>query len=239
MNEILLYSLLVGGVLLSGLLVFKLKDQLSASIKLLLSFSGAYLLAICFLHLVPELYTSDTALVGFFILMGFLLQLFLEFLSQGIEHGHVHVHGNKFPIGIFLSLCLHALLEGMPLENSLHQHGGTENHSLLYGVVLHKIPVSIVLMIMLLKIGMSKGKSLLFLLLFAAMAPLGAFLNHVGGENLNAAYPGYFSAVLAIVVGMLLHISTTILFEASEGHKFNVLKLVAIVTGGLVAYLTL
>jgi hypothetical protein len=39
------------------------------------------------------------------------------------------------------------------------------------------------------------------------------------------------SILLAIVVGMLLHISTTIIFETSENHRFNFAKLIAILLG--------
>ena len=37
--------------------------------------------------------------------------------------------------------------------------------------------------------------------------------------------------ILAVVVGMFLHISTTIIFETTENHKFNLLKLVSILVG--------
>jgi hypothetical protein len=37
--------------------------------------------------------------------------------------------------------------------------------------------------------------------------------------------------ILAIVVGMFLHISTTIIFETSENHKFNFVKLISILLG--------
>lgn len=230
--------------MLAGLLVFAFEVQIKKSIKLLLAFSGAYLLAVCFLHLVPDIYSGSSVInVGLFILIGFLLQLFLEFASQGIEHGHVHVHGNHFPTGIFISLCLHALIEGMPLDAAehaehihAHAHG---NHSLLYGIVLHKIPVAIVLTIMFIKIGLSKFRTLGLLLVFALMAPIGALLNHQFGDQIAASFPEYYSMILGVVVGMILHISTTILFEASEGHKFNLLKLVSIVVGGMIAFLTL
>jgi hypothetical protein len=39
------------------------------------------------------------------------------------------------------------------------------------------------------------------------------------------------NVLLAIVVGMFLHISTTIIFEASENHRFNLMKLVSIIVG--------
>jgi hypothetical protein len=41
-----------------------------------------------------------------------------------------------------------------------------------------------------------------------------------------------------ILIGILLHISTTILFEASDGHRFNRNKLLATVAGLLLAVMT-
>jgi hypothetical protein len=36
---------------------------------------------------------------------------------------------------------------------------------------------------------------------------------------------------MAIAIGMFLHISTTIIFESSEGHKINFMKLLSIIIG--------
>ena len=40
---------------------------------------------------------------------------------------------------------------------------------------------------------------------------------------------------MAIVIGIFLHISTTILFESSEGHKFSSQKILAIIVGSVIA----
>ncbi|MBR9847740.1 MAG: ZIP family metal transporter, partial [Algicola sp.] len=40
----------------------------------------------------------------------------------------------------------------------------------------------------------------------------------------------------AIVIGIFFHISTTILFETGDGHKFNLSKLIAIILGVGIAY---
>jgi hypothetical protein len=44
---------------------------------------------------------------------------------------------------------------------------------------------------------------------------------------------------MAIVVGIFLHISTTILFESTDGHNFSTTKIFAIVTGAILAILSL
>src|ERR1700751_3752838 len=79
-------------VVLSGALLLVLTIPRNP-MRLLLAFSGAFLFAISMLHLIPELYASKAANVGMWILIGFLIQLLLEYVSQGIEHGHVHMHG--------------------------------------------------------------------------------------------------------------------------------------------------
>jgi hypothetical protein len=43
----------------------------------------------------------------------------------------------------------------------------------------------------------------------------------------------------AFVIGIFMHISTTILFESSDIHRFNVAKLGAIVLGTALAFLSL
>ena len=44
---------------------------------------------------------------------------------------------------------------------------------------------------------------------------------------------------MALVIGIFLHISTTILFESSEEHRFNYYKLITILLGAGLALATL
>jgi len=208
-------------------------------LKLLIAFSGAYLLSITALHLLPEVFTGDDrgAYFGSFVLVGFFMQVMLEYLSGGIEHGHAHTHRSAgLPVGLMIGLCIHAFLEGMPLGggDAGHSHHGHSHHGdshshglepLLLGIVLHKYPVAMVFLAMLLNSGMAKSKAFGLLAVFAAMAPLGTLLS--GVEMVGQ----YNRESLAIVIGIFLHVSTTILFESSEGHRFNAYKMMAIAAG--------
>lgn len=203
-------------------------------LKLLIAFSGAYLLSITALHLLPEVFTGDDrgAYFGSFILVGFFIQVMLEYLSGGIEHGHAHTHRSAgLPVGLMIGLCLHAFLEGMPLgggDAGHSHHGHSHSHGLeplLLGIVLHKYPVAMVFLAMLLNSGLAKAKAFGLLAVFAAMAPLGTLLS--GVEMVGQ----YNRESLAIVIGIFLHVSTTILFESSEGHRFNAYKMMAIAAG--------
>lgn len=87
-----IYLLLISCVMISGLLVYYIKLESKQPLKLLLAFSGAFLISISFLVLLPEVYEANHLYIGLFVLLGFLLQLFLELLTKGAEHGHDHSH---------------------------------------------------------------------------------------------------------------------------------------------------
>ena len=228
------YALLIFSVFAAALTVLWVKPSDPNKLKLLIAFSGAYLLSITALHLLPEVFTGDDrgAYFGSFVLVGFFIQVMLEYLSGGIEHGHAHTHRSAgLPVGLMIGLCLHAFLEGMPLgggDAGHSHHGQSHSHGLeplLMGIVLHKYPVAMVFLAMLLNSGMAKAKAFGLLAVFAAMAPLGTLLS--GVEMVGH----YNRESLAIVIGIFLHVSTTILFESSEGHRFNAYKMMAIAAG--------
>lgn len=197
----------------------------SNTIKLLLSFSGAFLLSITVFEFLPEVYQNGSGSVGIFIMLGILLQIMLEFLSKGAEHGHLHPLENQhqFPWALFVGLCAHSLLEGFPIH---------DNHHLLYGVIVHKIPIAVIISSFLLHSDLGKTKIAFFLILFALMTPLGSFLQ---------AHTDFFEPIEvyinAMVIGIFLHISTTILFESSKNHQFNASKMMTIILGIVLAYL--
>lgn len=220
----MIYILPLVAVIIGFIISLYLKPSSSTGFQLLLSFSGAYLLSVTVFELLPEVYLDGAGKVGIFIMAGLLIQIFLEFLSKGVEHGHMH-HGKstEFPILLLISLSLHSLLEGFPL---------TQNNDLLHGVVIHKIPVAAILSTFLLHSKIGKAKVILFLSIFAIMTPLGSWL-HSNVEMLEK----YAVFINAIVIGIFLHVSTTILFEASKNHTFNASKLGVVIGGILLAYL--
>ena len=56
----LTYIILFGSVVLGALIVKIFKAQSGKRMKLLIAFSGAYLFAITVLHLIPEIYHTNT-----------------------------------------------------------------------------------------------------------------------------------------------------------------------------------
>ncbi|RYE35855.1 MAG: zinc/iron permease [Sphingobacteriaceae bacterium] len=216
-----------------GASIFLFKKDIGKNLKLILSFSGAYLFAITVLHLIPDAYKSGDHYVGIFIMAGFLFQLILELFSDGIEHGHIHhnhQHETAFPSGIMISLCLHAFLEGMPLAQGHQQE-------LVFGIALHHIPAAFALGSVLMQNHLPKKSILFLLVVFALMTPAGFFTSHLLSTGM-AGMERYFSRIMGIVIGIFLHISTTILFESSADHKFNLRKMVAVLIGSGIALVT-
>ena len=222
------YLLLIFSVLIGGISVLWLKPSKSF-VNLLLAFSGAYLLSVTILHLLPEVYehTESTKQVGVLILVGILIQSVLESFSKGAEHGHIRMHSNKkkFPWFLFVSLSLHAFSEGLPIHSS--------NDNLLMAVVVHKIPIAIVLTSFLLHVKYSKVITFSFVFLFSLMSPLGYFI----AENISWISKHYI-IINALIIGVFLHISTVILFESSENHTFDFKKFLAVLLGILLTVFT-
>ena len=221
----MIYLLPILAVAFGFAFVVLFNPTVKSNLKLLLAFSGAFLLSITVFELIPHLYEQNSGkMIGLFIMLGILLQIFLEFFSKGAEHGHVHVRKNNtvFPWVLFVSLSIHAILEGFPI------HG---NENLLYGIIIHKMPIAIILTSFFFASSLSNVKTIIFLTLFALMTPLGSYLS----ENVPFL-TDYYTQISALVVGIFLHISTTILFESSEGHKFNFTKLIVIIAAVGIAY---
>jgi len=227
----LLYAILFFSVFLGGISFFYFRSFSKNNLKLLLAFSGAYLFAMAILHLMPEVYAGNDSRVGWFILAGFFIQILLETFSEGIEHGHMHVHkqhGATFPLALMAGLCLHSFLEGMPLVARL---GKESFYPLVGGIILHHIPVALALVAMLIESGLSKKLSILMLAIFCLMAPAGSIFSNVLSTFTEHDLSIYFNRIMGLVIGIFLHISTTILFESYEEHRFNYYKLITILLG--------
>lgn len=228
------YLLLLSSIALGAITVFGFKLYEARHIRLLNAFTGAYLLSLTFLHLLPELYhehaesaahSAHGALwIGGLMLVGFFIQIALDVISMGVEHGHSHALHGKMPGGVIAGLCLHALVEAMALGDANDPHNPTRR-LLLVSIIVHNYPVAIALLGMLLQSGMKRSTAVFLLSLFAAMAPLGMFI------SAHTALAHYSRELMAIVIGIFMHISTTILFEASDVHRFNFAKLGAILIG--------
>lgn len=218
------YLLPLFSVLIGYIIALFLKPKSKTNLKLLLAFSGAFLLSLTVMHLLPDVYKSSNPTIGLFIMAGILFQIILEFFSQGAEHGHVHGHEKivQIPWLLFFSLCIHAFLEGFPVNH---------HHNLALGIAIHHLPIAIILTTFFVHSELNKYAIFAFMISFAIMTPLGTVVSDYL-PFLNE----YYTEITAVVIGILFHISSTIIFESSEGHKFNIAKISMIILGIVFAY---
>jgi hypothetical protein len=278
MNDIFWFSVLLVAVVIAGAAVVHIwGKRIVNHLGLLLAFGGAFLMGLIFLHLVPEVFSFSGGghdhdhsnghrhiPMGWFVLAGFVLQIFLEYFSNGIEHGHRHGNGHHhhhdeqlthqpneqkvraFPLAAFVSLCIHGFIEAMPLAGGAHHHHHHGHHSveleassLLIGIMIHTLPVAMVLAALLMATKLSKRLQWFFITVFASMPVFGMLLSdsllHL--ESIDSDY--LLAALGGVLIGILLHIATTMLFETSDGHQFNLRKLVIIVFGLALAAVSL
>jgi zinc transporter ZupT len=201
-----------------------LKPKNKTNLKLLLAFSGAFLLSLTVIDLLPDVYESKNQNIGVYIMLGILFQIILEFFSKGAEHGHTHGHVNMthIPWFLFISLCIHAFLEGFPVSH---------HHDLAVGIAIHHFPIAIILTTFFINSRLNKKAIFGFMITFALMTPMGTLVS-----DFLPILTDYYTEITAVVIGILFHISSTIIFETSEGHKFNVAKVSMIVLGITLAY---
>ncbi|SEG25140.1 ZIP Zinc transporter [Halpernia humi] len=225
MVQIFIFILLLMSVL-AGVFLGKYFGKQEKLAKNLLILSAGFLITICLNEVFPEVYAAENHAIGLWIIGGVLLQMILESLTKGFEHGHFHSHGDQaiLPVALMIGLFFHAFLEGIPLASEREIFS-----PYLMGILFHNLPISFVLGAFLIKNKASfSAKSWLIILIFAMASPVGMFLGHYFNPNLKI----YF---LAIVGGIFLHISSVIIFESNKNHNIDWMKIILVVCGVLLA----
>lgn len=215
----------------------KIEDD---NMKYLLAFSGSFLLSITFLHLLPETFEELNTKAGLLLLLGFFIQLFIQRLTHGAEHGHAHIghdHDQKSTLtSILLGLSIHAFMEGLPLGFN-YREMATEP-SLYMAVAIHKLPEAMLVAAI---VNNLKGKkqAIITLLLFSMITPFSGMI----ATKLGMTYLFMSNLILAlipVVAGAFIHISTTIFFESgTKHHTITIPKIVAMILGVGIGLLTL
>ena len=194
--------------------------------KNLLIVSAGFLITICLNEVFPQIYSGSEHHIGLWVIGGVLLQMLLENLTKGFEHGHFHHHTdekNILPLALMIGLFVHAFLEGIPLANE------TEVLSpYLPGILVHNIPISFILGAFLVKNKKFSTSAFLIIALFALASPLGLILGKYFSPDLKI----YF---LALVGGIFLHISSVIIFESNKNHNVDWQKIGLVALGVLLA----
>jgi zinc transporter ZupT len=216
----------------AGFLAMQIKFIDEKKMNLLLAFSGSFLLSITFLHLIPETVEDQGHKAGFYILIGFFLQLLIQRFTHGVEHGHSHVHTHNHAIPLFSILAglgVHALMEGFPLGFN-YRNPGTDS-ALYLAVATHKLPEIIIVATMIKSVKGKGVESLGLLILFSLFTPVASMLASYLGTK-YFAISAVLGIIIPVVAGAFIHIATTIFFESgTKQHSLTTQKIIAIIIG--------
>ena len=234
--NLLLFAITLGG----GSIPLMIRFINEKRMQYLLAFSGSFLLSITFLHLLPETF-ADVKGAGFLLLLGFFLQMVIQRITHGAEHGHSHIgsngHHHHVPlISILGGLSFHAFMEGLPLGFSYRMEA-TEP-ALYLAVAAHKLPEAMVATSLV--AGMyGRGKGLITLLFFALITPGAGVLAQLLGDRYESVNHAVMTLV-PVVAGAFIHIATTIFFESgTRQHAMSWQKTLAMALGVGIGLLTL
>lgn len=256
MNTWLVIGVLFGSVSIVGILTLIFESFFSRIKQYVTTIGVSFVLSLICIHILPELFANpklssiDNSNLGVYLLVGFLIQIILELFSRGIEHGHVHGHEhnheggvditNKVIYTLFFGLCVHAFIEGIPLFilEAIDHHGHTHAHAsqgafstkFFWAIFSHKIPVAIVLMLFFISAKIKKSTALILFFTFAFMTPLGGLVGTFLQEQ--KWFDSLSVNLLAITSGMLLHITTLLIFEEYHNNKDKV-KNIFLIIGGI------
>lgn len=211
------YLLLLAAAALGMGLALVLQARLHPHIDTLLTLSGGFLLSVTVSEIMPEIYDAMGRRAAAWILAGLLMQILIDFFSKGFEHGHTHRLSGRGGRTVAIALFIHAVFDGIPAAT---------HPDFLNAILLHKIPISFMLAALLVRDRTPKIELIAVLLLFAMAAPLGAYLSTLSWVT------NHRNEALGLACGMFLHIASTIVFEsADKDHKFDLLKMTALLLG--------
>lgn len=240
----LTYLILILAATIGGGMIPMLFKRVHPSLPIyLLAFTGAFLFGITIMHLLPEVYHELGHSAGVYIVLGFFLQVFLQQLSHGMEHGHTHLpaaadhHHHVAVLPLLIGLSIHAFMEGIPLGFRYEDQSALP--SLMLGVMAHKVPEALTLITVMLHAHQSKTQLWRILIIFSLITPLSAILAAQLGREFEVVTNSLVYLV-ALVVGAFLHISTTIFYESgTKHHELSRQKVLAIAAGIALAFVTL
>lgn len=170
----------------------------------LVPFSAGLLAGIVLFGILPELVRQQGWRAGSSFLVAGLVLLWavgrwVYPVCPACSHTHDHslcpatLHGFAPPL--ILAASLHALLDGLGIAASGHEHAGALGGAVLFGVALHKIPEGVALGIIL-QAALGSGRAaLLWCLVIQAATPAGAALEFAVSAALG-------STVVAMALGV-------------------------------------
>lgn len=209
------------------------------TLHLILSLAAGFFLGAVFLDLLPaafhEAELSGSTQVGVWALVGFLLIYLVEKVVAPRAIGKVGDEHSIVALTALFGLSAHSLAEG----GALVAAGMTEHASAVYlSIILHKTVAALALGSLFSLSGFSVKRSVLYVLFFALMTPLGAYATAGGLPGLAAAEGAVSNpALIAFSSGVFLYVATLdILPEVMHARASNSLKILLVCAGAAIMW---
>jgi zinc transporter ZupT len=218
-------------VTMFGILVISRYEQWgSEHAAYFMSFAAGVLIAVSFLHLIPEAFEmNDNSPV--FLLTGFMgLYVINRFISSYICHQY-NVPNLSFGLVPLLGIGFHSFLDGVIYSVTFDVSLFTGLLAAI-GMILHEFPEGIVTYLLLQRGGFSRRGATIFSFLAAAIStPLGTLISYPFIRRIGQPALG---SLLALSAGALVYVGASHLLPAveKENKKYT---LVSLATGVLVA----
>lgn len=242
--KIILATVLVSLISLVGILVIFKKENKKSFLKALISLAAGALLTVAFLNMLPEAIEAEIYDVHEIFLVVLISIVFFFLLERVFHWHHCHCETHGKPEGrskknmAVINLVgdgIHNFVDGALIASSflLDVNAGM---LVTLAVILHEIPQEISDFGVLLYAGLSKAKAILYNLLTASIAIIGAIVFYYFGNTLENIIP----LVIAFAAGNFIYLSTADLIpELHHGeNKKNIVSHSAwLVVGVILMYL--
>jgi zinc transporter ZupT len=227
------YAVAVFGFSFLGGIVPLLRNWSHAALQTLISLSAGIILGVLFLDLLPAV-SSHTPYFYPAALAGFLLLFVLEKFVVIHPHETEELAGRRSGLAAYVGISLHSLLDGLALGSTAMVPALAP--PVLFAILAHKIPDSFSLTSILTYFGYQRRRTLLLLILFSLLTPLGgviALLALRGSSETALGLP------LGVASGTFLFIATSDLLPHTHEHREGRFRnLLAVIVGiGLIALL--
>lgn len=242
--QIVIATLLVSLVSLTGIVVIFKKNNKQNFLKALISLAAGALLAVAFLNMLPEAIEAEK-FEPHTIFLVVLVSIVFFFLLERVFHWHhcrCEEHGkphgrNKKSLAVInlVGDGIHNFVDGALIASAflVDFHAGV---LITLAVILHEIPQEVSDFGVLLYAGLSQTKAILYNLLTALIAVFGAILFYYFGKNVDNIIP----LVLAVAAGNFIYLATADLIPEIH-HEENRHRIVAhsfyLVLGVVLMYL--
>ncbi len=234
----LLYGFIAGGATLFGIWIVIFNESLGKKYEsFFMTFAAGVILAVSFLHLMPEAQElNEKAIV--FVFIGFLLFYMLEsyfFIHSGPELQHIE-HFNHTRISVigrvaFWGLLVHSSLDGVTIGIGFEVDQTLGAFTAL-SIILHELPEGIATFSILI-LSQDRQKALYKSYIVALATPLGTVVSLLFIKSITEDIIGL---LLALVAGSFIYVAASDLIPATHTEK-GFKNVVVLLSGVLMIYI--